>query len=358
MDPVKTKHYNVYYDDGFENLIAFLKQSRHYSSIYFLVDENTNKMCMPIINNYIQGLAHYNTIEISSGEHHKNINTCTDVWKALTLKGADRSSLLVNLGGGVLCDIGGFVASTYHRGIDFINIPTTLLAMVDASIGGKTGINLDIFKNQIGCFNNPKGIYIYKDFLKTLGDEEIKSGYGEIFKHALLSQTGLWKHLSQKGFVNPQYLINESICTKNRIVESDPFEKNLRKSLNLGHTIGHALEMLSYKKEMYALKHGHAVAIGLFCMAVISEFHKKLSNALLVDICNFIKTNFDYYPIDNSFYEDIYSIMQHDKKNFSGNIRMVLLKGIGNTLIDCEVEKKDIFAALDFYKDFYLRHHE
>ena len=250
-------------------------QYSSYSAIAILVDEHTKMNCLDIflkeclINPKL-------IIEIHSGEEHKNLSTCEHIWQKLTTAQIDRNSLLINLGGGVIGDLGGFAASCYKRGIDFIQVPTTLLAMVDASVGGKLAIDLENFKNQIGLFKSPKGVYIFPKFLQTLNQRQIVSGYAEIVKHALIADKDYWQLLMETSIekINWEETIYHSITLKNNIVESDPFEENKRKILNFGHTLGHAIESYYLKKEKDIL-HGEAVALGMYLEAELSPLNIK-----------------------------------------------------------------------------------
>ena len=245
--------------------------NEHYSGRkkIILLDENTRRHCLPLLETKNAEL-----LEIESGEKNKHIQTCTQLWKTLIDLGADRHSLLINLGGGVICDIGGFVASTFKRGIDFIHIPTTLLAQADASVGGKTGVDFANLKNQVGVFSNPKAVFVFPQFLDTLDERQLRSGFAEIIKHALIRDKTLW-HTIQSVDVNDRSgltdVISQSLQIKNDIVTDDPFEKGLRKILNFGHTIGHAVESVSLRQHKKQLLHGEAVAIGMICEAYLSD---------------------------------------------------------------------------------------
>ena len=265
-DSIQAQHYQVYFnDEGFDFLNRFVAEQRP-SKIFLLADKHTNECCTPIVLSVLATDIPLEIIEIEAGEPHKHIDTCTQVWYALSELGADRKSLLINIGGGVVTDLGGFVASTYMRGIPFINIPTSLLAMVDASVGGKTGVDLGALKNLVGVINNPKGVLIYPDFLATLPTEELRSGMAEMFKHGLISDEGYWHkmcNLSELTEAHLGSLIYESVIIKNEVVTQDPTEKGLRKTLNYGHTLGHAIESYCLQNpNRERLLHGEAIAIG------------------------------------------------------------------------------------------------
>ena len=242
MKSIKAATYYVHFkQNGYQELNSLI-QNEDYSSIFILVDENSLEYCYPKFIPLLETDKRIEIIEIESGEINKNLNTCSGVWNALTELNADRNSLLITLGGGVITDLGGFVAATYKRGIDFVNIPTTLLSMVDASVGGKTGVDLGVLKNQIGLFVNPQIVIIDEDFLATLNDRESRSGVAEIIKYGLTYDTNLIDYLKtfEKSTINK--IIHRSIEIKNEIVLKDPKEKGIRKVLNFGHTLGHAIE--------------------------------------------------------------------------------------------------------------------
>ena len=260
-----------------------------YSAIAILVDEHTKAHCLDIFLEESQ-INPKLIIEIHSGEENKNISSCEHIWQQMTNAQFDRKSLLVNLGGGVIGDMGGFAASCYKRGIDFIQVPTTLLAMVDASVGGKLGIDLENFKNQIGLFKSPKGVYIFPNFLQTLSQRQIVSGYAEIVKHALIADKDYWQLLMETSIekINWEKTIHHSIILKNDIVQSDPFEENKRKILNFGHTLGHAIESFYLKKEKDIL-HGEAIALGMYLETELSPLNIEKKK----EIQDYLKSNFN-----------------------------------------------------------------
>lgn len=296
-----------------------------YSKVAILVDENTKRDCLhklPKIENAI-------IIEIKSGEEYKNISTCNFIWEQLTINNFDRNSLLINLGGGVIGDMGGFCAATYKRGLDFIHIPTTLLAMVDASVGGKLGIDFKGFKNQIGLFNNPKAVLISPEFLETLAESELKSGFSEVVKHALISDNSLWVKLKNTPFTDFDWgdIIDTTVQIKNKIVLADPFEKGERKKLNFGHTFGHAIESY-YLEKGTPISHGEAVFMGMILETEISDLPETEKN----EIKNYILSNFalPYTPKKSN----LHKFLINDKKNQDGKINFTLLNRIGNCSFD------------------------
>lgn len=328
--------------------------SGNFSSIFILVDENTEKFCLDIFLKKSK-IETFNQINILSGESNKNIESCISIWDQLNSFKADRKSLLINLGGGVLTDIGGFAASTYLRGINFINIPTTLLGMVDAAHGGKTGIDFKLLKNQIGVFNEPLEVLLDKEYLKTLSNDEYINGYAEVVKHSLLTNKSNlnFKSLIKLDLFNDsEHIINSYSQIKNEIVESDKYESNIRKVLNLGHTIGHAVESYSHiSKKITDLKHGEAIVIGIITELYIS--HKKFDFPLkdVVSVKEHLKKYFSLMSLQEDDIMNIYDLMVYDKKNEGSKINFVLLKEIGKPMID-QIVNKDLFKeSFVFYNE-------
>ncbi len=322
-----------------------------YSKIFILVDDNTEKYCLHKIIGYLP--ENVQIIRVASGEINKNLNTCQKIWKKLINNGADRYSLLINLGGGVVCDMGGFCAATYMRGIDFIQIPTTLLSMADASIGGKLGIDFNAYKNIVGLISDPEAVFVITDFLETLPYDQLRSGYAELLKHGLISDQKVWKQLSvESDIVSLDYnsIITKSISIKKNITEQDPNEKGLRKILNFGHTIGHALE--SYWLESSTpLLHGEAIAIGMVAEAYISYSLGKISEEDLFEIRKSIINLYGHKRKYVKPIEKIISYLKSDKKNYGDNINMSLLDGIGSSYYDEKVTPKMIYQSLFFYRE-------
>jgi 3-dehydroquinate synthase len=306
---------------------------------------------LPILKPYLEN---FTIIKIPSGEIYKNLQTANIIWDNLQLHSANRNAVLLNLGGGTLSDIGGFCAATFKRGIDFINIPTTLLSMVDASIGGKQGIDLNNFKNLIGVFKHPEQIFIYPEFLKSLPNNEKSNGLAEMIKHALISDVKLFNKIISTNQIHAEQLqkwIEKSAKIKVKIVNKDPFEKDLRKILNFGHTIGHAIETYSLMNDLEPLKHGEAVAIGIVCESFLSYKCDKLSIEEFELIIKFIFKNFDKY-VANWDNKVLLKIMLNDKKNINSEINFTLLKKIGKANINCYCSVDLINESLDFYKNF------
>ena len=293
-------------------------------------------------------------IEIESGEANKTIDTCVGVWNALTELEADRKALLINLGGGVVTDLGGFVASTFRRGIHYINVPTTLLAMVDASIGGKTGVDLEGLKNQIGLINFSKMVLIDTSFLKTLAQKEMRSGLAEMLKHGLIKDELYWNEMSVINIDTTKAidrLIYESVLIKKEIVENDPTEKGIRKSLNFGHTLGHAIE--SYFLEnpnKSALLHGEAIAIGMVLAIYISNKLVGFPSKKMENVKSTILNLYKKVDFETADYKQIIDLLKFDKKNSHGNINFVLLEDVGIPKMDITVKNELILEAFSYYK--------
>ncbi len=332
-----------------DTLLNKFLQNKLYASVFILVDENTENFCLPVIKQ-ILNKKNINVIKINSGEINKNLNTCQQIWKQLIEAKANRNSLLINLGGGVIGDMGGFCASCYKRGIDFLQIPTTLLSQVDASVGGKLGIDFMGLKNVIGQFKNPQTVIIDPNFLNTLPFEEIRSGYAEMLKHALIHNKNTWNKLAISNLktINYNQLLNsikESVQIKAEIVDIDPFEKNIRKKLNLGHTIGHAVETYFLNKDKPIL-HGEAVAYGIVAEANIAVQKGILHKEVYLEIKNSINNIYDKIIIPNNALEEIIHHCYNDKKNEKKEINASLIKDIGEILINQIISEKEIKSAI------------
>lgn len=328
-----------------------LKQTS-YDRLFLLADEHTAKLCYPLINT-TDNEGHL--IIIPAGDNNKSIDTLSHVWEELCNNGATRHSLLVNIGGGMVTDLGGFAAATYKRGIHYINIPTTLLAMVDAAVGGKTGINFHALKNEIGAFYPAEAVMVCTTFLQTLDTANLASGFAEMVKHGLISTEEHWARLMHFDLNNPnfeelQQLVMESIHTKEHIVEQDPTEQNIRKALNLGHTLGHAFETMAMRRDQPCL-HGYAVAWGLIGELYLSHVHDGFPIEKLRQTVTFIKETYGVFDFDCRDYDKLYELMLHDKKNIGSEIRFTLLGGIGDIHIDRTISKDRIFEMLDFVRE-------
>lgn len=344
------KDFSIYIgNDVFELLLENLIE-RSYTKVFVLVDENTEKFCLPALTKYLFDIK---LIRIQSGEQHKNISTAQQIWDELQSQHADRNSVLINLGGGVVGDIGGFCAATFKRGMDFINVPTTLLAMVDSSIGGKTGIDYNGVKNAIGVITQPKAIYINPDLLNSLPNDELMNGFAEIIKHGLILDKSYWEKIVKTGFddrAKISGLINGSIKLKLDVVKKDPHEVSYRKVLNFGHTIGHAIESYSLQHDKKPLKHGEAVAIGMICEAYLSKVMLDLSNKELRQIGEFISQYFPKYSLRTILSPELIAVMRQDKKNeHEDSINFTLLRKIGKGSINHVCSESQIAAALNYY---------
>ena len=336
-----------------ENLNKAINQCPH-DKLFVLADEHTRELCIPVLSE-IDCIKNAHFIYIGAEDVHKNLETLAYVWKELGDKGASRHSLLINLGGGMVTDLGGFAASTFKRGIKYINIPTTLLAMVDASVGGKTGINFNGLKNEIGVFSPAESVLIDANFLKSLDIRNLLSGYAEMLKHGLISTHDHWIELLKFDFNNIDYkvlqtLVGKSVQIKEDIVEQDPFERGIRKALNLGHTVGHAFESLALETQ-HPILHGYAVAWGIVCELYFSHIKTGFPKDKLRQTILFVKEHYGVMPFNCKQYERLYEFMKHDKKNSAGIINFTLLTEIGNIQINQSASKDEIFEMLDFYHE-------
>jgi len=342
-------HFN---SEGYEHLNALLAKT-NYSKIVAIVDENTHEHCLPLFLSKVESNTEIDIIEIESGELSKTIDTCTSIWEALSELGYDRKSLVLNLGGGVITDLGGFVACTFKRGIDYINIPTSLLAMVDASIGGKTGVDLGHLKNQIGVISVGQMVIVDTEFLATLPENHLRSGLAEMLKHGLIKDENYWTTLTNFSEIKPEdldQLIYDSILIKHAIVKADPNENSVRKFLNFGHTLGHAIEsyFLDYDAKPDLL-HGEAIAVGMILESYISSKLLGFPKNDVEHIKQAIMSIFGKVEIEQVDYEYIIELLKHDKKNSHGNINFVLLEAIGKPKFDIQVENDLIVEAFNYY---------
>ena len=322
--------------------------------LFVLTDTTTVRVCWPIVK-HLSCFATAQLITIGDTDENKTLDSLSHVWKALQEGGATRHSLLVNLGGGMVTDLGGFAASTFKRGIAYINVPTTLLSQVDASVGGKTGINFGGLKNEIGVFNCAASVILSSEFLRSLDHRNLLSGYAEMLKHGLISDEESWAELLRFELDELDYdqmgaLVAKSVRIKESFVEADPTEKGLRKALNLGHTAGHALESLAME-EGRTILHGYAVAWGLICELYLSAVLLDFPKDRLRQTVQFIKEHYGNFAFDCKKYERLFEFMKHDKKNEGDNINFTLLGGIGDIRINQQASKEDIFEMLDFLRD-------
>ena len=354
MSYLQANGYPIYfYEQGYEALNQFLTDAK-YSSIFVLVDSQSNEYCLPKFLPYLATEIPIEIVEFESGESSKNVDTCVQIWNVLTELGADRKSVIINLGGGVVTDLGGFVASTFKRGIDFIHVPTTLLAMVDASVGGKNGVDLGNLKNQIGVINVPQLVIIDSHYLETLPQNEMRSGLAEMLKHGLIFDKAYWEKfldLKQLDSADLDDLIFRSIEIKNEIVMQDPTENGIRKALNFGHTLGHAIESYFLENEnKKTLLHGEAIAVGMILESYLSWHKNLISETEFKQIKTTISGIFETVTFEDSDIEPILDLLIHDKKNEYGTVQFALIEGIGNVKINQTAEIQLLVDAFNQYK--------
>lgn len=329
-------------------------QSVKYDKLFVLTDSNTLELCLPMLKEVPQ-LQGAPVITVEAGDTNKNIEQVTAIWMRLCNEGASRNSLLLNVGGGMITDMGGFVAATFKRGIHSVNVPTTLMASVDAAVGGKTGINFNGLKNEIGSFYPPLCVLIDSSFLKTLDRDNLLSGYAEMVKHALISNMETYRailsfDLDRVDYTLLNQMVAQSVAVKERIVEEDPKEMGIRKALNLGHTVGHAYESLSFRKGRPVL-HGHAVAVGLVSELYLSYKKCGFPMEILSQVVYYLKKYYPPFFFNCDDYEALYELMTHDKKNEGGIINFTLLSQVGEVQINQSVTKEKVLESFDFYRE-------
>ncbi len=355
MTSIITDTYKVHFNDvAYSELNSFINNN-NFSKVFILVDSNTHEYCLSRFMSHLTIENDIEVIEIEAGEHFKTIDTCVGVWNVLSELGADRKSLMLNLGGGVVTDLGGFVACTFKRGIEYINIPTSLLAMVDASVGGKTGVDLGALKNQVGVISSGEMVLVDTSFLETLPQEHLRSGLAEMLKHGLIRDRQYFESLSNLSNLSLEDLdglIYDSIVIKKDIVSEDPTELGVRKHLNFGHTLGHAIESYFLSNtEKSELLHGEAIAIGMILECYISSKLLNLPIADLENITRVINSIYKAVNINSTEYEEIIELLKYDKKNSHGKINFVLLEQIGQPKTDCEVSNDLIIESFNYYKN-------
>ncbi len=358
MRAISANNYTIYFNEEAYTFLNKKVAEKKYSKIFILVDTNSHEYCLPYFLPFLETTASIEIIEFEAGEINKNIETCIEIWKVLTELGGDRKSLIINLGGGVVTDLGGFVASTFKRGIDFIHIPTTLLSMVDASVGGKNGVDLGNLKNQIGVINNPLLVLIDPAYLNTLPTDEIRSGMAEMLKHGLIYDTVYWNDfvgLTKDNFTeieNIDALIHRSVEIKNEIVMQDPREIGIRKALNFGHTLGHGIESYFLENEnKKTLLHGEAIAVGMILESYIGLEKNLLTQDEYYKIKNVINALYENIIFDEKDIEEVIELLIHDKKNEYGTIQFALLDGIGKIAINQTADNSLIYKAFEAYKN-------
>ncbi|MCD8310412.1 MAG: 3-dehydroquinate synthase [Prevotellaceae bacterium] len=340
--------------EGLTGSLTHLIGKCPHDKLFLLTDEHTHRLCLPRLAG-VEALKEAEEIVIGSEDVHKTLETLARVWQALSARGATRHSLLLNLGGGMVSDLGGFAAATFKRGITYINIPTTLLAMVDAAVGGKTGINFNGLKNEIGAFAPAAYVLLETEFLRTLDDRNFFSGYAEMVKHGLISDAAHWAELlafdtGRIDYAALKALVGRSVKVKEDIVAQDPKEHGLRKALNLGHTVGHAFESLALAEDRPVL-HGYAVAWGLVCELYLSYIKAGFPKEKMRQTICFIKENYGVFPFDCKRYDSLFELMTHDKKNTAGAVNFTLLHDIGDIRLNQTTDKETIFEMLDFYRE-------
>ncbi|KGO83428.1 3-dehydroquinate synthase [Flavobacterium beibuense F44-8] len=353
MQAIQTPHYPILFNNDCYSFLQETITSDKYSKVFVVADSNTSQLCLP---NFLAQLAtevEIEILEIDAGEINKTIETCTQLWYALTEMGGDRKSIMINVGGGMITDLGGFVSSTFKRGIDFINVPTSLLSMVDASVGGKTGVDLGSLKNQVGVISNPIAVLMDINYLGTLPQNEMRAGLAEMLKHGLICDKTYWEKfldLNELTTDDLQQLIYESVIIKNNVVTQDPTEKGLRKILNFGHTIGHAIESYHLDtEEKTTLLHGEAIAIGIVMESYISFKKDLLTLNEYTQIKEVITSIFGKTEFDQTDIENIMKLLSHDKKSEFGEVLFVVLNGIGKASFNEPVNNELITEAFHDY---------
>ena len=346
-------HSAIIFSQQIEMELEKIFQSYHTRKIFLLTERTPEKFCLPLVSSII-GRYSIPMLVIEGGEISKSIRTVEKVWQFLSENGADRKSLLVNMGGGMLTDLGGFAASCFKRGIEFINLPTTLLAQVDASLGGKTGINFNGLKNEIGVFNDPKTVIINTNFLKTIDDQNFKSGFAEMIKHGFIKDPEHLDQLRQFDFgqidlKKLELIIARSVSIKEWHVHNDPTEKGIRKALNFGHTAGHAFESFALHQN-HPILHGYAVAYGMITELYLSSKISGLAKEQAQDAALWLKSIYGRFPISKDDYNSLYQLMTHDKKNEAGRINFTLLHSYGHAVINQDCSRALIEEALDFFR--------
>lgn len=347
-------HQDILFTNDVSNALTDILKEKSFNRLFVITDTNTRRDVLPRLADNPR-LKDAQIVTFEAGDTHKNLESLSSVWSQMSNNGGTRHSLAINLGGGVVTDLGGFAAATFKRGIPFINIPTTLLSAVDAAIGGKTGINFNGLKNEIGTFKEADSVIISTVFLNTLPITEIKSGYAEILKHGLLKDAQSFQRLINFDITSGDstqllQLLQESVKVKADIVEKDPYERNIRRALNLGHTAGHAFESLAMQRN-HPIPHGYAVAYGLVIDAILSHFICDFSSAYVHSIADYVLQTYGtiYFTCDD--YDNLITLMKHDKKSQHGEINCTLLGAPGDIRIDCIVNDDTMKEALDLYRD-------
>lgn len=324
------------------------------TNVVALTDINVHEAVVPRMQEESETISKATVVVVKPGEEHKTPETLQEIWDQLIKAGVTRNSLIINMGGGVITDMGGFAASTFKRGVPFINVPTTLLSAVDASVGGKTGVNFNGLKNQIGVFSNAETVVVSTTFFKTLPDSELWSGYAEMIKHGLISSKDHYDKLLRYDLTNRDYdrmleLLEENVQVKSNIVEADPTETGIRKALNLGHTVGHAYEELAMERHS-PISHGYAVIFGLLTELILSEKKAGFPAEEVTRLADYIKAHYGKFSFSGEKYDRLIALMRHDKKNYTAEeINFTLLTNIGEVEINRSASEQEIREAFDRY---------
>jgi len=328
-------------------------ENESFDRCFVLTDSSVSEHCLPIFLERLTFSQPIHPIVVPTGESHKSLATAEEVWKSLMEHRASRRSLLVALGGGMVTDLAGFIASTFKRGMPLVSVPTTLLAQVDAAFGGKTGIDFNGVKNAIGTFYNPSAVLIDPVYLKTLSQREVRSGWAEMIKYGWVADAALWREFREHSLMDLSRLeswIYRCIAIKNEIVSEDPTETGRRKCLNFGHTIGHALEAWALETEMEAILHGEAIAAGMIIEAYLSTRYAGLPEQELMDLIELLEPYYPPIPIEPSLYNQLLELMEQDKKNAYGELRFTLIPALGSCIYNEVVPPHDVIEALEFYR--------
>lgn len=348
------KNSEILFTHDIERKLSEIIDNYTRGKVFLATETNVKEQCLPVIKELMDEHS-IKEIVIPANEANKKLESVVQIWQALSKNGADRKSLLINLGGGMLTDLAGFAATTFKRGIDFVNIPTTLLSQVDASVGGKTGMNFNGLKNEIGTFKEPSSVLINTNFLKTIDIENFNSGFAEMIKHGLIKSHDHYEELNGFNFDSIDYMalqdiIKHSVSIKEYFVTNDPFEHNIRKALNFGHTAGHAFESLAMHQNRPIL-HGYAVAFGMIVELFLSSKVIGFETPLLKKITTWLLEIYGKFEIETSDYEEIFNYMTHDKKNEDGRINFTLIPEIGKFKINQDCKKELVYEALEYYRN-------
>ena len=344
----------IIYNRFIEKELLFWVEKYPKGKVFLATEERVNKIWVSKFDGFFES-NRIKKVVIPAGESNKKIESAAKIWEFLSKNGGDRKSLLINIGGGMLTDLAGFAATTFKRGVDFLNVPTTLLSQVDASVGGKTGINFNGLKNEVGTFKEPVAVIINTNFLKTIDRQNFKSGFGEMIKHGLIYSPKHLAELKEFDFENIDYdlletIIQHSVNVKEYFVANDPTEQNIRKALNFGHTAGHAFESLAMQQNRPIL-HGYAVAFGMIVELFLSTKKCNFPTNELKNITDWLLNIYGKFEIKMSDYNQLFELMTHDKKNELGRINFTLISEVGEIKINQNCDKKSIFEALDFYRE-------